>query len=298
MLFIFVSCETEIDVSLPEYKSELVVEGWIEPGESPKVSLYKSVPYLSTIDLNTLYDQVIIKDAIVTILSNDGETDTLFLEQNNEAPLFWYYTCHNLKGKLNTSYTLKIDWNSKKYSSTTSILDTFTVDSLYLGDFQSIPMDSIKSLKLVFTDQPGQKDYYMFKVKIANSKYTDRVWLTSYPIVLDDVSFSGTQFNLDVLRFGTSEFYKPDNISDADQYSYYRLFYQPGDTIYLKAARIDYASFRFLTSAGTTMYFGVNPFTNPPQILSNITSETGNKCLGAWIGLASTTKKIIFTDNK
>jgi hypothetical protein len=298
ILLLFVSCETEIDVSLPEYNSELVVEGWIEPGEAPKVSLYKSVPYLSTINLTTLYEDVIVKDAIVTVISGDGETDTLHLVQSDEAPLYWYYTSNTMKGKLNTSYTLKINWNSKKYSAITSITDTMTIDSLYLDYFQGIPIDTINTLKLKFTDPAGQKDYYMFKVKIANAKYADRVWLTSFPIALDDVAFSGIPYTADVLRFGTSDFYKPKNLAPDEDFAYKRPFYQPGDTIYIKTAKIDYPSFRFLSSAGTTMYFGVNPFTNPPQIYSNITSETNDKCLGSWMGLASTTRQIIFTDQK
>ena len=293
-LLFFVSCETEIDVSLPEYKNELVVEGWIEPGEPAKVSLSKSVPYLSTINMNTLYDDVIVKDAIVTVQDEHGLIDTLELVQNGEAPLFWYYTSPNLRGELNTKYTLKIDWNGKKYSSTTTIPDTMVLDSVYLDNFQSFPSDTIKSLKVKFQDQPGTKDYYLFKVKIANEMYTDRVWLTTFPIALDDIAFPGAPYTADIYRFGTSEFYMPDNLSQQDSWEYYRPYYTVGDTIYLKASKIDYNSFRFLSSAGSTMYFGVNPFTNPPQIYSNITSETGDKCLGVWMGCASTMRKIIF----
>jgi hypothetical protein len=293
-LLFFVSCETEIDVSLPEYKNELVVEGWIEPGEPAKVSLSKSVPYLSTINMNTLYEDVIVKDAIVTVQDEHGLIDTLVLVQNNEAPLYWYYTSPTLRGELNSKYTLKIDWNGKKYSSTTTIQDTMVLDSVYLDNFQSFESDTIKSLKVKFQDQPGTKDYYLFKVKIANEIYTDRVWLTSFPIALDDVAFPGAPYTGDILRFGTSEFYMPDNLSQQDSWEYYRPYYSVGDTIYLKASKIDYNSFRFLSSAGSTMYFGVNPFTNPPQIYSNITSETGDKCLGVWMGCASTMRKIIF----
>lgn len=293
-LVFFVSCETEIDVSLPEYKNELVVEGWIEPGEPAKVSLSKSVPYLSTINLNTLYEDVIVKDAIVTVQDEHGLIDTLVLVQNDEAPLYWYYTSPTLRGEINTKYTLKIDWNGKKYSSNTSIPDTMALDSVWLDNFQSFQSDTIKSLKVKFQDQPGTKDYYLFKVRIANEKYTDRVWLTSFPIALDDVAFPGAPYTGDILRFGTSEFYMPDNLSEIDSWEYYRPYYTVGDTIYLKASKIDYNSFRFLSSAGTTMYFGVNPFTNPPQIYSNITSETEDKCLGVWMGCASTMRKIIF----
>lgn len=290
----FISCETEIDVSLPAYGSEMVVEGWIEPGEPAKVSLSKSVPYLSTININTLYDQVIIKDAIVTVIADNGDFDTLHLVQSDEAPLYWYYTSPHLKGELNTKYTLKIDWNGKKYSATTSILETITLDSVWLDNFQSFPSDTLKSLRVKFQDPAESKDYYLFKVKIANQTFADRVYLTTFPIAIDDIAFPGDSYIADVLRFGTSDFYKPESISDQDLFTYFRPFYKPGDTIYLKASRIDYDSFRFLSSAGSTMYFGVNPFTNPPQIYSNITSETGDKCLGVWMGSASSERKIVF----
>ena len=297
-LILTVSCETEIDVSLPAYGSEMVVEGWIEPGEPAKVSLSKSVPYLSTINLNTLYDEVIVKDAIVTVIAENGDFDTLQLVQNDEAPLFWYYISPTLKGELNTTYTLQIDWNGKKYSSTTSIPDLINIDSVWLDNFQSFPSDTLKSLRVKFQDRLETKDYYLFKVKIANQTFADRVYLTTFPIAIDDVAFPGDTYIADVLRFGTSEFYKPPQISEQDQFTYYRPFYKPGDTIYMKAAKIDYNSFRFLSTAGSMMYFGVNPFTNPPQIYSNITSETGDKCLGVWMGSASIHYKMIFENQK
>ena len=291
---LFFSCETEIDVSLPSYQNEMVVEGWIELGESPKVSLYKSLPYLSDINLNTLYNQIIIQNAVVTVTSEDGESEILQLVQSNDAPLYWYYTGTTLKGKLNTQYTLSIDWNNHLYSSTTLIPDTFTMDSLWLQKFEGFDVDTLGILRLKWQDDPSQKNYYMFRVKVANKLYSDRTWLTSFPIAIDDIAFTGRPYTLDILRIGTSSLYMPSNISDDDEWSYNRPYYELGDTIYLKSSVIDFPSYKFWTSAQGSLYFGDNPFANPPKIYSNITSSTGAKCLGAWIGGATTTRTIIF----
>lgn len=294
ILSIFQSCETEIDVSLPTYQNELVVEGWIELGETPRVSLYKSLPYLSNIDLNTLYNQVIIQNAVVKVTAEDGETETLQLVQSNEAPLYWYYTGTTLKGKLNTNYTLSIEWNEHQYEATTLIPDTFNIDSLWLQKFEGFGVDTLGSLKLNWQDDPTQKNYYMFRVKVANKLYADRTWLTSFPIAIDDIAFTGVPYTVDIYRFGTSSLYKPANITDENEWSYNRPYYELGDTIYLKSSVIDFPSYKFWSSAQGSLYFGDNPFSNPPKIYSNITSSSGAKCLGAWIGAATTTRTVIF----
>ena len=67
LLPLFYACETEIDVTLPENKEGVVVEGFIELGEYAEVSLYKTLPYLSEIQLNNLLEQVVIQDALVII---------------------------------------------------------------------------------------------------------------------------------------------------------------------------------------------------------------------------------------
>jgi len=294
LVTIFQSCETEIDVSLPSYENELVVEGWIELGETPKVSLSKSLPYLSNINLNTLYNQVIIQNAVVKVTSEDGETETLQLVQSNEAPLFWYYTGTTLKGKLNTNYTLSIEWNDNHYEATTLIPDTMRIDSLWLEKFEGFGVDTLGRVRLNWLDDPAQKNYYMFRVKVANTLYADRTWLTSFPIALDDVAFTGVPYTIDILRIGTSSFYKPQNLTEENEWSYNRPYYELGDTIYIKSSVIDFPSYKFWTSAQNSLYFGDNPFANPPKIYSNITSSTDSKCLGVWVGAASTTRKLIF----
>ena len=293
-IILFQSCETEIDVSLPSYQNEMVVEGWIELGESPKVSLYKSLPYLSDINLNTLYNQIIIQNAIVKVTSEFGESEILQLVQSDEAPLYWYYTGTTLKGKLNTHYTLSIDWNDNKYAATTLIPDTLNMDSLWLQKFEGFDVDTLGTLRMSWQDDPSQKNYYMFRVKVANKLYSDRTWLTSFPIAIDDIAFTGAPYTIDILRLGTSSLYKPTNITEENEWSYNRPYYELGDTIYLKSSVIDFPSYKFWTSAQGSLYFGDNPFANPPKIYSNITSSTGDKCLGAWIGGATTMRTIIF----
>lgn len=296
-LTLFQSCETEIDVTLPSYQNELVVEGWIELGETPKVSLYKSLPYLSNIDMNALYNQVIIQNALVTVTAEDGESEILQLVQSNEAPLYWYYTGTTLKGKMNTHYTLSIEWNDNLYAATTLIPDTFKIDSLWLEQFEGFGVDTIGRLRVSWLDDPMQKNYYMFRVKVANQLYSDRTWLTAFPIAIDDIAFTGEPYTLDIFRLGTSLILQPQNIiEEEDLWSYNRPYYELGDTIYLKSSVIDYPSYKFWTSAASSIYFGDNPFTNPPKIYSNITSTTGSKCLGAWIGAATTYRKIVFNN--
>lgn len=294
LLSLFYACETEIDVALPEYKEGVVVEGFIELGEYAEVSLYKTLPYLADIQLDNLLEQVIIQDALVIIKNGGGQTDTLHLVQSDEAPLYWFYQGSVLKGEANTQYELQIEWKGQKYVATTSILQPFQLDTLRIDPLEGFNNDSIGRVYVTWKDDPTVRNYSFFRQKFANDLYCDRTWITSMPMALDDVTFPSSDMNLYLYRFGTSPWFKPLNIPEAEGWEYFRPVCQYGDTIYVRVSAIDEASYQFLNSVTIPLYFGDNPLGYPPLIHSNIKSLTGDPCFGSWIGTASTEYKIIF----
>src|SRR5574344_2764372 len=74
---LFVGCQKEIEVDIPDYQDKIVIEGSIENGQPAMVIVSNSVPYFSTIDLDMLLNEVFIKDAVVTVTSSTGETEQL-----------------------------------------------------------------------------------------------------------------------------------------------------------------------------------------------------------------------------
>jgi hypothetical protein len=286
------SCQTEIDVKIPEYYNKIVVEGYIENGEYPVVSLYRSVPYFSTMTMSYLRDSIIIRDARVFIKPSNGVEQELVMNKlqypDPSMSLFYAYSTTTLKGELNTSYTLKIEWNGKVYTSETSILDTFDLDSVYfVPNFGQTHIDSTANLRIKMTDNGQGNNYYQFKVKIhcKDKGFPDRLWITTIPTAFDNTPFRGMSFNYEIIRGAPSTILMPE-MTEKELHSYLRMNYRIGDTVYLKYARLDEAAYRFWMSANGELTFGQNPFMSPSPIISNILCNTGEKCLGVWCGAA------------
>ena len=293
ILLFFFSCQTEIEVTVPEYYNKLVVEGYIENDEYPIVSLYRSAPYFSTMSLEYLMDSIVIRDAKVFVTSSKGETQELFMNPvflpNPNAPLFYAYTTDfGFKGELNTSYTLRIEWNGKVYTSETSITNTFDLDSVYFAPtFGHEQIDSVANLRIAMTDDGAPDNYYQFKVKIhcKDKGFPDRLWVTTIPAAFDNSPFRGTSFNYEIVRGNPSTMLLPE-MTERELRRYMRMNYRVGDTVYLKYALLDEPAFRFWMSANGDITFGQNPFMSPSPIISNIQCNTGEKCLGVWCGAA------------
>ena len=280
------SCQTEIDVKVPDYYNKVVVEGYIENGEYPVVSLYKSVPYFSKMSLEYLLESVIISNAKVFVTSSKGETQELFLGADPQAPLFIAYIGHGFKGEFNTSYTLRIELDGKTYTSETSILNNFDLDSVYFAPtFGKTEIDSVANLRIKMKDNGQSDNYYQFKVKIHCKEFSDRLWVTTIPAAFDNSPFRGQVFNYEIVRGAPSILVK--EMSDQERRRYFRGNYRVGDTVYMKYARLEESAFRFWLSANSELTFGQNPFMAPEPIISNIKCSTGEKCLGVWCGSAA-----------
>ena len=285
---LLVSCQTEIEVTVPEYYNKLVVEGYIENDEYPMVSLYRSAPYFSTMSLEYLMDSIVIQDAKVFVTSNKGETQELTLMFSPQAPLYLAYRGFGFKGELNTSYTLRIEWNGKVYTSETSIKNTFDLDSVYFTPtFGHEQIDSVANLQIAMTDDGAPDNYYQFKVKIHSKDkgFPDRLWVATIPAAFDNSPFRGTSFNYEIVRGNPSTMMLPE-MTERELRRYMRMNYRVGDTVFLKYAILDEPAFRFWMSANGEITFGQNPFMSPSPIISNIQCNTGEKCLGVWCGAA------------
>lgn len=287
------ACQTEIEVDLPDYDSKLVVEGYIENGKPPIVILTRSVPYFSNVDLDYVFNNVIVKDAVVTVTSSDGVMERLSLVMTEESPIYYAYVGHNL-GRENTDYTLNIEWNGHSYSAKTSILTPFTLDSIWFSTFTDVLSDTARSIRVVLSDNPNTTDYYQFFVKVHGVNLHDKSWISTIPVAFDDATFSGQSFNYELLRATPSSFLMPE-MTEEEEREFYRMTYRPGDTVYIKSAIIDYDSYQFWKTGGSDIMMGQNPFLSPTPIISNI---KGDNVLGVWCGSAVTITEMIYPLSK
>ena len=293
LFFVFIllfSCQTEIEVNVPEYYDKLVVEGYIENGEYPVVSLYRSAPYFSSMSLEYLLNNVIVRDAKVFVKPENGVEQELTINSvlfpKMDYPLLYAYSTETLTGELNTSYTLRVEWNGKSYTAVTTIKNSFELDSVcFVPTFGHLKIDSVANMRIWMTDNGQADNYYQFKVKIHCKAFQDRMWITTIPAAFDNSPFRGVSFNYEIVRGAPSTIFMPD-MSERELRSYLRMNYCAGDTVYLKYARLDHDSYQFWQSANGELTFGQNPFMSPTPIISNIKCNTGEKCLGVWCGAA------------
>ncbi|MDL2296564.1 DUF4249 domain-containing protein [Bacteroidales bacterium OttesenSCG-928-C03] len=307
---VFISCQTEIDITLPDYHDKLVVEGCIETGQPAMVILSKSMPYFSEYSLGVsdedlqYYIQMLltnpdtlpellgdkfITNAKVTVTSDKGESEELKFRFSLDAPLFFAYMGEQVIGEENTKYTLKIDWDNKEYEAVTTIPHTFRPDSMWFHEIN----DSVATLRIILNDNAATADNYQFKVKVRSEKLNDRIWAYSAPVVFDDKTFNGLTFNFELLRAVVSQLFA-GGLSDEERSEYYRPYYRLNDKVIVSSTLMDRNAYRFWSTIGSEIMFGQNPFMSPPPIENNITCNTGEKALGAWCGFASTVDTLTF----
>ena len=282
----FCGCQKEINVKLPDYEKKLVVEGFVVNGGHPTVILTRSISYLSDINRDTLINNILVNDAVITVVSSKGEVDTLKYRISDDSPIMFAYVAENIVGEFGVDYDLNIEWRGKTYTSKTSVLYPFQLDSTWLA-FHG---DSSATIRIKLSDDPAKTDYYHFSVKVYCEKFTDKQWVTSIPVAFDDGTFNGQSFNYEIMRGNPSLLFMPE-MSDEEKSEFTRMTFRPGDTVVLRSSAIDYNSYRFWSSAGSDIIFGQNPFLSPAPIISNI---KGENVLGVWCGFAAQYDTLVF----
>lgn len=289
LLMLFGACQTEIEVDLPGYEPKLVVEGYMENGKPAMVILTKSIPYFQHIDYDYIMDQVVIKDAVVLVTSSDGEMERLSFLPYSESPYRYAYR-GNIIGKENSRYDLRIEWGGKVYTATTTIPHTFDLDSIGFDRSNEILERHFTTIRLQMTDNPAEDNFYQFFVKLHSKKIQDRLWVTTLPVAFDDATFNGQTFNFEILRANPSIFMLP-TMTAAEEKEYFRMYFRPGDTVWVKYGQMDFDSYQFWSTGGNNSALGQNPFTNPTPTISNI---HGDNVTGVWCGFASKTVQLIY----
>lgn len=278
-------CQREIDMKLPDYEPKLVIEGSIETGAPAMVMLSKSIPYFSEINLETLMGDVFVTgdQARVFVTSETGETEELVWQINPEAPYYTAFMGRSVIGREQTHYTLTVEYDGQTYTAETYIPKTFDLDSIGFDQSSEILDDTMATVRVLMTDDPGEVNYYAFFCKIHSPKLNDRLWVCNMPVAFDDRVLNGLTFNYEVARYGYSVMMR-DLLPEEEQENFSRMTFRPGDTVYVKHTQIDHHTYLYLLSAGTEAAYGSNPFTNPLPAVSNFNSD---RVLGHWSGYAA-----------
>lgn len=255
------SCNDDL-LTFDDYESKIVVDGWIEQGQVPIVSLTKSASYFTELNKEGFRD-LVITGAKVTV--SDGTNEEILTLKNRPSSFPPYvYEGNLIKGEIGKAYDLKVEYSGKVVTAQTRIPNPVELDSVWfeLAEGQK----SFGLIWIKFTDDANTKDYY--KAITQEFKENSNI-ISNFFSVFDDKYFSGKTIESPLYNHNT-------NIISASE----DMYFHKGDSVHLKFTTIDENSFRFWYSYTKEMLNGQNPFaaTNS-KVESNI-----NNGLGIWCG--------------
>lgn len=275
-LLLFSSCERDVSIKLGPSSTDLVVDASIENGNYPVVFLSRSLSYFNRIDPAILASSF-VHDAVVTM--SDGNVSARLKEdslKNDSSNLMIYYYSFSRNdpdpqffGELNHDYSLEIKTGGQTYTANTHIpFIRKRVDSLWWTPAPEISDSGKVVVKARIIDPPGLGDYTRYYTSVNFGPY--------YPglqSVFDDQITDGTTYVVNVDK-GVNR-----NLSiNFDDYS----FFVKGDTVLIKLANIDKATYDFWRTMEYNYQSIGNPFSSPVHVSSNIS----NGALGYFGGYA------------
>lgn len=271
-LLVFASCTKVIDVNIPDPDPKIVVEGFIENGQTPYVLLTRNSPYYDTINANSLQGYF-VSGAHVKMF--DG-TDTINFQEltyDTAGVTASIYIALGATGVVGKTYQLFVDADGQHLHATTSIINPLPLDSVWYVPEPNEP-DSLVRLMVRYSDPPALGDHVRYF-----TKQNSQPFYPGYNSVFDDALINGTTFDFPLDR-------GVDRNNDST-FTNYGLFTK-GDTVIVKWCAIDKAHYNFWHTLEFELESTGNPFASPVKVQSNV--ENG---LGIWGGYSSSFDTLI-----
>jgi Domain of unknown function (DUF4249) len=281
MLFLFVSCEKNVDFKLKETDPVLVVEAQIEDTQPPIVVLTRSLGYFTKIDPQLLANSFVHNAEVY--ISNGTTTHKLIEYPVPVAPGFIAYFYSNdllspagsFLGEIGKGYTLRIVSEGKEYTSDTNIPNNaLKLDSIWV---KPVPLNSDSLTRNLFfraTDPQGLGNSGRYFTRKNSGQF-----LPGENSVFDDQIIDGTSFN-SIITQGIDRNNRVDRNDN---------FFKKGDTITLKWCNIPRSTYTFWNTWEFAAQSIGNPFSQPNKVIGNIS----NGALGAFSGYAAEYKMLI-----
>lgn len=256
--------DKEVDLQLPDYERELVVECFLEPGQPMKLLLFETVGFTDPIDSTSL---PFVDEALV-IISHNGVDDTLtnsFFFDVNTLKFYNYSLLKQVPYDYNTEYSLYIrDLQGREITGTTSILPPAEI-KFFRANFDE---DSLAQVEVSWADNPATSNYYNFAL------YRDRILEDTLDETDDGLQFD---FTLD------------DRVGNGEDFRLSSFFsWEKGETAIATIYSIDEAYWRYLETVEEAQSSNGNPFAQPGKIISTV--EGG---LGVFAGLSYVRDSIV-----
>ncbi|RYY40613.1 MAG: DUF4249 domain-containing protein [Chitinophagaceae bacterium] len=282
-LLLLAGCEKDIDFPLNEVNPKLVVEATIENGQPPLVILSKSLGYFSTLGIDQLANS--FAHGAEVEMSNGTVTHrlkeyTVPVPNTPYSVSFYSIDSTNLStaflGSLQTDYSLRIVFDGQTYAAQTRIpAITKRIDSIWWRVNSRDTTDGKVEVMVKATDPRGYGDY----VRYWTQRDSERL-LPGRNSVFDDLVVDGTTYDLPI---------DPGIDRNGNNNGFDERAFKRGDTVTLKLANINRATYDFWRTMEYTYQSVGNPFAAPTRVLSNIS----NGALGYFGGYAAQYRTIV-----
>lgn len=287
-------CTKEVEIDIPGFKEQLVIDGSIEPGMPPIVIISRSKDIYSPTNIEAFLSGF-VTDAAVYVSDGTNEYQLTLLCSNDLPPgteelvagflgvtpeqlaqlNICAYTSMNpaIWGQAGKTYHLRIEHEGKSYTGTTQILPPHALDSLWWQEENENPGYGFSYARL--SDPTGVYDAYKWEVKrinVVDGKPIDGYYKPTFSPVFEDEFFDGKTF----------DFYyeNPWTMGDQSIDSKQRGRYKAGDTVVVKFSKIDEGVYDFLYTKVAQALSSGNPFASSMNVKTNLQGG----CLGVWAG--------------
>jgi hypothetical protein len=248
-LFLFACNLTkDVQIKLPEYSQQPVVECYLEPGKPFRLLLSRSYSFFDPFGLDSSFIQkTVIQGATITI-SYDGKTiqvPNIPSIEANPVKLFNYTATEIVPATVGTEYILNITLpdGGGNITGRTQMVKPVPIDSIVVQ--WSPDIDSLARALTYITDDTKTTDYYR---RLLNYSTLD--------------------------SFPQQDFLAPDRISTTALVAFgtgYEL--KEGDTIFNTIYHIEKPYYDYLESVQLSIAANFNPFAQPSTIKSNVTGS-------------------------
>ncbi|NDV69325.1 DUF4249 domain-containing protein [Dysgonomonas sp. 25] len=155
ILFLFASCEKEIDLKLHSSEPRIVIEGLVQLDTLAIVKITMSKDY------NTDNEYDTVDNATVVISDDLGHTETLV--QNADG----VYAASTIQGVVGVTYSLSVTIDGQEYTSRSTLPTAVPIDSITMYD---IPAAEYPYPQLHFLDPQGEKNYYRYRCYVNGKR--------------------------------------------------------------------------------------------------------------------------------
>lgn len=236
--------EKEIDLELPQYDSQPVVECYLEPGKPFRLLLTRSYSFFDPFGLDSSFlDKTLLGGALVTIAYNN-RVDTLPNTLSLEFPplkIFNYTGKNIVPATPGIEYTLRIVTpDGKEITGKTVMLPKVPIDSIRVE--WNPQRDSLARILTYITDDRTQENYYRRMLNYSTlDSVPDQDFLANDRIAQTEVIAFGSGYEL-----------------------------REGDTVFNTLFHITKDYYDYLESVQLAVIGNLNPFAQPARIKSNV----------------------------